>query len=69
MHAAHLASVDVDDGRLRFLDTASGRSAEILSIGWSNQVNNREFRITRDGRQIVFVRAENEADIWLLSPD
>ncbi|MFI4945601.1 MAG: hypothetical protein ACHP85_20185, partial [Burkholderiales bacterium] len=58
-----------DDGRLRFLDTASGRSAEILSIGWSNQVNNREFRITRDGRQIVFVRAENEADIWMMSPE
>jgi len=58
-----------DEGLLRFLDTASGRSEELISVGWSNQVNNREFKVARDGRQIVFVRAENEADIWLMSPE
>jgi hypothetical protein len=57
-----------DDGLLRFLDVASKRSVDLLSIGWSSQVNNREFRVTRDGRRIVFVKAEHEADIWLMSP-
>ena len=56
-------------GVLRFLDTRSGRSADLLSMGWSGQTNNRQFRVSRDNRQIVFLRAENEADIWLMSPE
>ena len=56
-------------GVLRFLDTRSGRSAELLSTGWSGQTNNRQFRVSRDNRQIVFLRSENEADIWLMSPE
>ena len=54
---------------LRFLDTRSGRSAELLSMGWSGQTNSRQFRVSRDNRQIVFLRSENEADIWLMSPE
>jgi eukaryotic-like serine/threonine-protein kinase len=58
-----------DHGALRFLDTSSGRSAELLSVGWTGQTNNRQFRVSRDNRQIVFLRSENEADIWLMSPE
>ena len=58
-----------DQGVLRFLDTRSGRSVELLSMGWSGQTNNRQFRVSRDNRQIVFLRDENEADIWLMSPE
>ena len=43
--------------------------AELLSMGWSGQTNNRQFRVSRDNRQIVFLRSENEADIWLMSPE
>ena len=56
-------------GVLRFLDTISGQSAELLSTGWTGQTNNRQFRVSRDNRQIVFLRSENEADIWLMSPE
>ena len=56
-------------GVLRFLDTRSGRSVDLLSMGWSGQTNNRQFRVSRDNRQIVFLRAETEADIWLMSPE
>ena len=58
-----------DQGALRFLDTSSGRSVELLSVGWTGQTNNRQFRVSRDNRQIVFLRSENEADIWLMSPE
>ncbi len=59
-----------DDGTLRFLDTASGRSVEVLSVGPpSMTVNQRQFRITRDNRHIVFLRNEAQADIWLMSPE
>ncbi len=58
-----------DQGSLRFLDTRSGRSAELLFMGWSGFTNNRQFRVSRDNRQIVFLRSENEADIWLMSPE
>jgi hypothetical protein len=56
-------------GLLRFLDTSSGRSNELLSMGWSGQTNNRQFRVSRDNRWIVFLRAESEADVWLMSPE
>ena len=56
-------------GVLRFLNTTTGQTVELLSTGWSGQTNNRQFRITRDNRQIVFLRAETESDIWLLSPE
>jgi eukaryotic-like serine/threonine-protein kinase len=56
-------------GVLRFLDTTSGRSVDLLSMGWSGFTNNRQFRVSRDNRQIVFLRAENEGDIWLMSPE
>jgi serine/threonine protein kinase/Tol biopolymer transport system component len=58
-----------NDGELRFLDTTSGRSEQLVSIGWTGQTNNRDFRVSRDNRQIVFARVENEADIWLMSPE
>ena len=59
-----------DEGTLRFLDTASGRSVEVLSVGPpSMTVNQRQFRITRDNRQLVFLRNEAQADIWLMSPE
>ena len=38
-------------------------------MGWSGFTNNRQFRVSRDNRQIVFLRAENEGDIWLMSPE
>ena len=56
-------------GVLRFLDTRDGRSAELLSTGWSGQTNNRQFRVSHDNRQLVFLRSETEADIWLMSPE
>jgi eukaryotic-like serine/threonine-protein kinase len=59
-----------DDGTLRFLDTANGHSVEVLSVGPpSMTVNQRQFRITRDNRQIVFLRNEAQADIWLMGPE
>ena len=59
-----------DEGTLRFLDTASGRSVEVLSVGPpSMTVNQRQFRITRDNRHLVFLRNEAQADIWLMSPE
>jgi serine/threonine protein kinase/Tol biopolymer transport system component len=59
-----------DDGTLRFLDTQSGRSTEVLTVGPpSMTVNQRQFRITRDNRHIVFLRNEAQADIWLMSPE
>jgi eukaryotic-like serine/threonine-protein kinase len=57
------------DSALRFLDIRSGRSERLLSMGWSSMTNNRQFRVSRDNRQIVFLRFENEADVWLMSPD
>ena len=56
-------------GVLRFLNTTTGQTVELLSTGWSGQTNNRQFRITRDNRQIVFLRAETESDIWLMTPE
>jgi hypothetical protein len=56
-----------DGGALRFLDTASGRSAEILSLSPARSLHERHFRLSRDDRQIVFQRTESEADIWLMS--
>ena len=59
-----------DDGLIRLLDTASGRTTEILRIGRPNQsINQRLFRITRDNRQIVFIRGEAESDIWLMGTE
>jgi serine/threonine protein kinase len=61
-----LVYYDTDDS-LRFLDMKTGRSEQLLRVGWSSLTNNRQFRVTRDNRQIVFLRFENEADIWLMS--
>ena len=57
------------DGRLRFLDTSSNRTVDLLSMGWSGFTNNRHFRVSRDSRLIVFLRAETEADVWLMDPE
>jgi Tol biopolymer transport system component len=57
-------------GELRFLDTANGRSTPIVSLGTpSLSVNQRQFRVSRDNRLIVFLRNEVESDIWLMSPE
>lgn len=58
-----------EGGLMRFLDVITGRTTDLLSMGWSGYTNNRQFRVSRDNRQIVFLRFENEADIWLMSPD
>jgi len=58
------------NGELRFLDTTTGSSTGILTVGTpSLSVNQRQFRISRDDRLIVFLRNEVESDIWLMSPE
>jgi Tol biopolymer transport system component len=55
---------------LRFLDTQTGRSTGILPLGTASlSVNQRQFGVSRDNRQIVFLRNEVESDIWLMSPE
>ena len=45
------------------------REARVVAALSHGFTNNRQFRASRDNRQIVFLRAENEADIWLMSPE
>ena len=57
--------------RARFVSwtrRAGARRSCSLSAGRA-RVNNRQFRVSRDDRQIVFLRTEHEADIWLMSPE
>jgi Tol biopolymer transport system component len=58
-----------EGGKLLYLDMKSGRSSDLVSMGWSGFTNNRHFRVSRDNRTIVFLRSENEADIWLMTPE
>jgi WD40 repeat protein len=60
-----------DEGTLRLLDPASGRSEALMRLGPPSPNANpqRHFRISRDNRQLVFLRSEAEADVWLLSLD
>jgi Tol biopolymer transport system component len=58
-----------EGGKLLYLDMKSGRSSDLVTMGWSGFTNNRHFRVSRDNRTIVFLRSENEADIWLMSPE
>jgi len=59
-----------DAGDLQLVDLASGRATKLLALGSPRQVlNQRQFRLSRDNRWIVFLRGENEGDIWLMSPE
>jgi Tol biopolymer transport system component len=59
-----------DEGQLFLLDPASGRTKEIMKRDRPRgSINQRIFQITRDNRQLVFIDAEVESDIWLMSPE
>ena len=59
-----------DAGDLQLVDVASGRSTKLLALGSPRlSLNQREFRLSRDNRRMVFLRVENEGDIWLMSPE
>jgi eukaryotic-like serine/threonine-protein kinase len=56
-----------DGGVLLLLDRSTGRSEKLLALSPSRSLNERQFRLSRDGRLLVFQRTEAEADVWMMS--
>ena len=61
---SHRLLINVGDGRISLMDSLSKKTREVLSI-LPEMIS--DFRLSRDGRQIFFVRSNRQSDIYMLS--